>query len=65
MTMIIIIVFMVIITNFKHVKSYKFWIFHLDITRKNSLYWILNFEIHLDAMDIEIPLKKEIKHLSN
>jgi len=37
----------------------------LDITRKISFYWILNVEIHLDAMDIEIPLNKEIKHLSN
>jgi len=37
----------------------------LDITRKNSLYWILNVEIHLDVMDIGIPLNKEIKHLSN
>ena len=33
----------------------------LDITRKNSLYWILNVEIHLDVMDIGIPLNKEIK----
>jgi len=41
----------IIITNFKHDKSYKSW--------------ILNVEIHLDAMDIGIPLKKEIKHLSN
>jgi len=55
----------IIITNFKHVKSYKFWICHLDITRKNSLYWILNVEIHLNAMDLGIPLKKEIKYLSN
>jgi len=57
--------FFVIITNFKQVKSYKFWICHLDITRKNSLYLILNVEIHLDAMDLGIPLKKDIKHLSN
>jgi len=33
--------------------------FILDITRKNYLYLILNVEIHLDAMDIRIPLKKE------
>jgi len=37
----------------------------LDITRKNSLYWILNVKIHLDVMDIGIPLNKEIKHLRN
>jgi len=37
----------------------------LDITRKNSLYWILNVEIYLDAMDIGIQLNIEIKHLSN
>jgi len=37
----------------------------LDIARKNSLYWILNVEIHLDVMDIGKPLNKEIKHLSN
>jgi len=37
----------------------------LNNTRKNSLYWILNVEIHLDVMDIGIPLNKEIKHLSN
>jgi len=37
----------------------------LDITRNNFLYWILNVKIHLDVMDIEIPLNKEIKHLSN
>jgi len=43
----------------------KFGFVTLDITRKNSLYWILNVEIYLDAMDIGIPLNKEIKHLSN
>jgi len=43
----------------------KFEFVTLDITRKNSLYWILNIEIHLDAMDIEISLNKEIKHLNN
>jgi len=66
MTMIIIVIiifFMMIITiilctNFKHVNC-KFWICHLDITMKNSLYWILNVEIHLDAMDFGLPLKKE------
>ena len=40
----------------------KFGFVTLDITRKNSLYWILNVEIHLDAMDIRIPLNKKIKH---
>jgi len=43
----------------------KFGFVTLDIIRKNSLYWILNVEIYLDAMDIGIPLNKEIKHLSN
>ena len=43
----------------------KFGIVTFDITRKNSLYWILNIEIYLDAMDIGIPLNQEIKHLSN
>ena len=43
----------------------KFGFVTLDITRKNSLYWILNVEIYLDAMDIGIPLNIEIKHLSN
>jgi len=43
----------------------KFGFVTLDITRKNFLYWILNVEIHLYAMDIEIPLNKEIKHISN
>jgi len=43
----------------------KFGFVTLDITRKNSLYWILNVKIYLDAMDIGIPLNKEIKHLSN
>jgi len=37
----------------------------LDITRKNFLYWILNVEIYLDAMNIVIQLNIEIKHLSN
>jgi len=43
----------------------RFGFVTLDITRKNFLYWILNVEIHLDAMDIGIPLNKEIKHLKN
>jgi len=43
----------------------KFGFVTPDIIRKNCLYWILNVEIHLDAMDIRIPLNKEIKHLSN
>ena len=60
MTLIIIIIIVTIIlcTNFKHVKSYKFWNCHLEIARNNPLYWILNIEIHLDAMDLGIPLKK-------
>jgi len=43
----------------------KFGFVTLDITRKNFLYYILNVEIHLNAMDIGIPLNKEIKHLNN
>ena len=42
----------------------KFGFVTLDITTNNFLYWILNVE-NLDAMDIGIPLNKEIKHLSN
>jgi len=38
----------------------------LDITRKNYLYWILNIEIHLDAMGIGDTIKKRnIAYLSN
>ena len=36
----------------------KFGFVTLDITKKNFLYWILNVEIYLDAMDIGIPLNK-------
>jgi len=53
----------VLVLNTRNVA--KFGFVTLDITKKNSLYWILNVEIYLDAMDIEIPLNKEIKHLSN
>ena len=59
----IIILFYVLVLNTRNVT--KFGFVTLDITRKNSLYWILNVEIYLDAMDIGIPLNKEIKHLSN
>jgi len=52
--MMMIIITNILCTNFKHVKSCKFWICH----PKNYLYWILNVEIHLDAMCLEIPLKK-------
>jgi len=53
----------VLVLNTRNVA--KFGFVTLDITRKNSLYWILNVEIYLDAMDIGIPLNIEIKHLSN
>jgi len=53
----------VLVLNTRNVAKIGF--VTLDITRKNSLYWILNVEIYLDAMDIGIPLNKEIKHLSN
>jgi len=53
----------VLVVNTPNVAKFKF--VTLDITRKNYLYSILNFEIHLDAMDLGIPLKKKIKHLSN
>jgi len=53
----------VLVLNTRNIA--KFGFVTLDITRKNSLYWILNVEIYLDAMDIGIPLNKEIKHLSN
>jgi len=53
----------VLVLNTQNVA--KFGFVTLDITRKNSLYWILNVEIYLDAMDIEIPFNKEIKHPIN
>jgi len=53
----------VIVLNTRNVA--KFGFVTLDITKKNSLYQILNVEQHLDAMGIGMPLKKEIKHLSN
>jgi len=65
MTMIIIII-IILCASSKHVKRYKIFEFvTLDITRKNYLYSILNVEIHLYAMGLGIPLKKEIKYLSN
>jgi len=33
----------------------------LDITRKNYLYWILNVEIHLDAMSLGDTIKARNK----
>jgi len=53
----------VIVLNTRNIA--KFGFVTLDITRKISLYWILNVEIHLDAMDIGILVNKEIKYLSN
>ena len=61
--LLLILLFYVLVLNTRNVA--KFGFVTLDITKKNSLYWILNVEIYLDAMDIEIPLNKEIKHLSN
>jgi len=54
--MTVIIIIIILCTNFKHVKSCKFWICHP---------WYYNEELHLYAMGLGIPLKKEIKHLSN
>ena len=34
----------------------------LDILGNNYLSWVLDAEIHLDAMNLEIPLKKEMMH---
>jgi len=59
----LLLLFYVLVLNTRNVAKFGFVTF--DIARKNSLYCILNVEIHLDAMDIGIPLNKEIKHLSN
>jgi len=61
--LLLILLFYVLVLNTQNVA--KFGFVTLDIARKNSLYWILNVEIHLDVMDIGIPLNKEIKHLNN
>jgi len=53
----------VLVLNTRNIA--KFGFVTLDIIRKTFLYWILNVEIHVDAMDIGIPLNKELKHLSN
>jgi len=53
----------VLVLNTSNVAKFEF--VTLNITRKNYLYSILNVEIHLDVMSLGIPLKKEIKHLSN
>jgi len=63
--MITIIINIILCASSKHAKCCKIWICDPYITRKNSSYWILNVEIYLNAMDIGIPLNKEIKHLSN
>ena len=34
----------------------------LDISGKNYLSWILDAEIHLDAINLGAMIKKEIKH---
>jgi len=52
-----------LVLNTSNVTKFEF--VTLDITRKNYLYSILYVEIHLDALGLGIPLKKEIKHLSN
>jgi len=54
----------VLVLNTQNVENFGFVTLDI-ITRKNSLYWILNVEIYLDAMDIGIPFNKEIKHPSN
>jgi len=53
----------VLILNTSNIAKFEF--VTLDITRRNYLYLILNVEIHLDAIGIRIPLKKEIKYLTN
>ena len=63
MMIIINIIILLLVLNTRNITNFGF--VTLDITRKNSLYWILNVEIHLDAMDIGIPLNKKIKHLNN
>jgi len=63
MMIMIINIIILCVLNTRNVAKFRF--VTLDIARKNSLYWILNFEIHLDAMDNWIPLNQEIKHLSN
>ena len=62
---IIIIIIIILCVNSKHAKRCKIWICDPWYYKENSYYWILNVEIYLDAMDIGIPLNKEIKHLSN
>jgi len=54
--LLLILLFYVIVLNMQNVA--KFGFVTLDITRKNSLYRILNVKVHLDAMDIGIPLNK-------
>jgi len=61
--LLLILLFYVLVLNTWNVA--KFGFVTLDTIRKNSLYWILNVKIQLDAVDIGIPLNKEIKHLSN
>ena len=61
--LLLLLLFYVLILNTSNIAKFEF--VTLDITRRNYLYLILNVEIHLDAIGIRIPLKKEIKYLTN
>ena len=43
---------------FDNVESHKIEFVALDISRKNFLSWILDAEIHLNAMNLEVTIKK-------
>jgi len=45
----------------KHAKCYKFEFVTFDITINNYLYWILNVEIHLDAVGLGDTIKERNK----
>jgi len=49
----------VLVLNTTNVAKFEF--VTLDITRKNYLYWILNVEIHLDAMGLDDTIKERNK----
>jgi len=51
-----------LILNISNLTNFEFVEFvTLDITRKNYLYWILNVEIHLDAMNLDNTIKERNK----
>jgi len=49
----------VLVLNTRNVAKFRFVTF--DITRKNYLYWILNVEIHLDAMGLGDTIRERNK----